>query len=363
MKVLKMFPLRKVAGEVGIEVEIEGNRLPGEVGRYWRVTGDGSLRGNGREYVLSRPINRSNVQEALETLHDTFRANDSKLSPSDRCGVHVHINCQPMEFDQTMAFITLYLALEDLLVAYCGEDREGNLFCLRAKDAEALLAALISCVRAQHFQPVQSDAYRYASINLTALSKYGSLEFRSMRTPEDVREIATWVELLLRVKDSALSFKNATAVIESMSMSGAERFLAEVMGPQAELIEAPGQDALLMNGIRRVQDLAYVKPMENLISQYQEISNEMREALGLEEIEEDAVDDPAEEVRMNIAARREREFMELMMLGAQVPRVNIVGAGGGGGRDAGGDDQAEPRPNRPRPRTARRTVRRRVRRT
>jgi hypothetical protein len=257
-KIKDMFRLRKVGGEVGIEIEIEGIRLPGHVAKYWHVEGDGSLRGDGFEYV-SQPLPVDQVQTALVHLWETFKANRSSLKPSDRCGVHIHLNMQTWTFQQTMTFICLYLVLEDLLVRWCGEDREGNLFCLRGKDAEYIYDILIQGQQRGTFRGLHglNGDMRYSSINLNSLRKFGTLEFRALRTPKDYKTIQLWAEMLLKIREASKDFSIPPAVVEGVSMEGGQSFVDMVMGKYAKELICPNMDVLMMNGVRRIQEIAY----------------------------------------------------------------------------------------------------------
>ena len=89
--------------EIGIEVEVEGNNLIQELS-YWHVKGDGSLRGEGIEYVTKNPIKEELVKHRLNYLYNLL--NDrSNLELSDRCGVHIHVNCQHLEMDKVFKLI------------------------------------------------------------------------------------------------------------------------------------------------------------------------------------------------------------------------------------------------------------------
>ena len=125
MKIIEMYPLRETDGEVGIEVEVEGQNL-GFVERSntWNVVGDGSLRGESAEYILRQPVHRKDIHEALAELQELIR--HATIRTSDRAGVHVHINCQQLTFMQVINFASLYLIFEDILIKFCGEAREGN---------------------------------------------------------------------------------------------------------------------------------------------------------------------------------------------------------------------------------------------
>ena len=214
------FGLHPVAAqrEVGIEIEIEGKniRFDKEIG-YWNQTHDGSLRGESIEYVLKQPCNREQVAKRLGYLENLLKQNKAKIIPSDRTGVHVHVNCQEDSFNTVMNMICLYLILEHALVRYCGPDREGNMFCLRAEDAEYLVQVLCNAMEDQSFHLATRLPVRYASVNVTSLARYGSLEFRALRTPSKLMDIKTWVDMLLKLKDKASAFNSPEEIIKGLS--------------------------------------------------------------------------------------------------------------------------------------------------
>jgi len=242
------------AKEVGIEIEMEGVDLVSVNDGVWRTENDGSLRGESYEYVLDAPIERSNVGKALSSLQTKLAR--SRLRPSNRCGVHVHINVQSLTSSQLISFIVLYLCMENVLTKWCGEDRVGNLFCLRAVDAEYILDAIIEFMANGDISIFQNDV-RYGAMNLSSLNKYGSLEFRAMRTPADFGLVDTWVDMLLRVFDKSKEFPNAWDIPTALSVAGPEMFLEQIMGEQAQILADPDLDAILMDGVRLAQAVAY----------------------------------------------------------------------------------------------------------
>ena len=243
-------------GEVGIEIEMEGDNLYVAPRKWWRVAMDGSLRGNSVEWVLVQPLPRDQVQPALDYL--VFNSKDSVLRPSDRCGVHVHINVQKMQLRQMFVFATLYLMLEPLLMRWCGEDREGNLFCLRSGDAEGLLLTMKSALESGDLNTLNTDNLRYASINFCALFKFGSLEFRGFGTPKNMMDIVKWVDLLLAIKDASLKFKELPDILEQLSGQGINRFLKSIFNDkQYRALMHSEAEPDVYDAIRRLQDVCY----------------------------------------------------------------------------------------------------------
>lgn len=257
--VLEYYGFEPVKGEVGIEIEMEGYRLyPEDPMKDWITTGDGSLRGDESiEYVLRYPVLRKDVSNVLSNLRTTLARNDAELKPSERCGVHVHINCQTLTMEQVFDFVTTYIIFEDILTKWCGEGREGNLFCLRNKDAEGLLYALIQAKKNGDVRHITNNNYRYAAINLTSLRKYGSVEFRALQTPPDFYTIDLWVQLLLKIFDLSTTHGNPKELVEELSFMGPDNFAAKVFGDLYPHIHFEGIEDSLYDGVRRAQLLAY----------------------------------------------------------------------------------------------------------
>ena len=263
-KIKQLFDVVRQDGkDIGIEIEMEGEHLKYPISRYWRGTNDGSLRGESLEYVLKSPVSRDMTKQRLQFLKNELEAHDSKLHPSDRCGVHIHVNCQDLTVCQVINFSIVYLILEELLVEMCGEQRIGNLFCLRASDADLIITALRICKQEDSLNPIQNRRYRYASINLAAISKFGSVEFRSFQTPKNIMKIQKWIEILLRIKDYSLEFNEGYHIIENVSMGGPAQFVQNVLGIDAALLSKIGRERIITEGVRRVQEIAYAPPVKN----------------------------------------------------------------------------------------------------
>lgn len=248
------------AGEVGIEVEVEGENLLEKLPSYWEVHKENSLRGESKEYALKRPLLRKSVLPVLKYLKKKLDAKGSHIYDSQRTGVHVHINCQGLPLRQVYNFICLYLLFEDLLVEYAGETRVGNVFCLRAKDAEYFVDQLVDAVQRDDYHAFHAEHnMRYSSVNVCALWKFNSLEFRALRGTIDPDVIAEWTSFLLAIKDASQGYDNPRGIVEDFSRLGPREFLKKVFpGPLAERLEVPGGvEQVLWGAVRLVQEIAY----------------------------------------------------------------------------------------------------------
>lgn len=208
-------------GEIGLEIECEGSALAKDLLKWWTIHQDNSLRvdqDTGEpplEYVLRKPLSREELSKALDYLLSKLKNSKSKVRDSHRSSVHVHFNCQQKTLKEIVTFICLYLIFENTLVEFSGPNRVGNLFCQRAKDSQYWVHAITEAFRTGQTGEMMSDRLRYTSCNTSALAKFGSLEFRSMRGTVDKDTIDTWIELLCHIKDASEQFEDPYKLYEA----------------------------------------------------------------------------------------------------------------------------------------------------
>jgi hypothetical protein len=254
-------------GDIGIEIEMEGQGLLfppiGKDGVYstpWAAKHDNSLKGEGLEYYLYHPIARKEVKDALRQLKQFWKDSNGKPKPTNQDAVHVHMNCRDLSLDKTMTFIMLLVMLEDVLVRWCGDEREGNLFCLRSRDAEAFLGFLRDLLIKKNFGTPNSFSpqyLKYAAINVAPLAHFGSVEVRCMQTPKDIMIVTTWVEMLCSIYDAAMKLSCVRDVVDVLSYSMAEDLLVQIFGDNAHHLMVPDVDQLLFEGRERVKQVIY----------------------------------------------------------------------------------------------------------
>ncbi len=256
MNVREIWKKRAVKGTYGIEIEVEGYDLP-EAPAGWREDEDGSLRGESKEYVFDGPADLDDMWGRLEALASAYEECGSEINDSVRCGVHVHINVQKLTMTELANFIVLYLVMEPALVKWCGEHREGNLFCLRMQDADFFMHHLLNIFKYELWARMTDENYRYASVNICAVPKYGSLEFRAMRGTNDLDTIGEWAVMLGNLRDAATKYTDPAAIMQDFSQSGPEKFLTNAVGMWAPRLMKGDWEALLRKGMRGVQMIAF----------------------------------------------------------------------------------------------------------
>jgi hypothetical protein len=193
---------------VGIEVELEGDNLPAAgyldhirsgSGACWLVKNDGSLR-NGLEYVLSQPCEADEIEYLVNELYAVL-AQRSTVRLSNRCSLHVHYNANNLRVNHLTSIIALWTVFEEPLVRWWGDARYKNHFCLSSKDEDGNVEAWLNYLRTGQL-PGENNL-RYTALNLVALSKYGSLEFRGGGGPDSPEQATTWTKFLYRLCEYA----------------------------------------------------------------------------------------------------------------------------------------------------------------
>lgn len=241
-KLWELLAQREQAGDFGIEIEVEGRGLPELAGnRYWRTEEDNSLRNGGREYVFKKPLGIQYIHAVLRNLVSEFEKAEAAPEFSFRTSVHVHMNMQQLEVPHIFNTIYTYLLLEGVLMNFCGDSRKANRFCLRAQDAEYLMDVLTDLFRRGDggLRDIPNNFVRYSAINIEALLKYGSLEFRAMQGNMDVERIFSWCKGLGNIRTFACKFKNPAEIYNHYIRLEAQAFFEEVMQEMSPVFTCP----------------------------------------------------------------------------------------------------------------------------
>lgn len=277
-----------VKGDVGLELEVEGKRLPSQedvstfksstLGRVWTVHNDGSLRNGGLEYVLDAPCLEEEVPEMVEGLFKIFDVNKTKLDFNQRTSTHVHINVSHMKANHLTSFLVLWYIFEEALLNWCGETRAGNLFCLRSKDSSFIPEQWRDSLSSGHFK--FSNDYKYSSLNLGAFSRFGSFEFRGLRGCEEPSLVIQWSSLLMALrKEAETTLDNPPLIVERMSGEGPDSLFQSLcdkyhLGDFAKEILSleANQDfnKMCWEGFRNIQSIIYEVDWNKIIDKSRE---------------------------------------------------------------------------------------------
>jgi len=241
------FDIRYDPFVVGLEIETEGQNLPNFGGKltskYWRTVAEGSLRNGGCEHVFRQPIGLKGVDNALKEWDNATVL--STFIDSIRTSVHIHYNVASLKLSQIYSIVAAYWFFENVLVHLNGDSRVGNLFCLRVKDAEYTCQSVLKDLKTdQHFHEMSGDGFRYSALNLAALRKFGSLEFRFLRGYHESSVIRKWTYELHKMISTASEFDTPKTLLDFYRRSGPKVFLSHFFTDDftKEIIRTLGED-------------------------------------------------------------------------------------------------------------------------
>jgi hypothetical protein len=253
-------------GDVGTEVETEFLQLDTEpVIPGWKVHNEGSIRGVAREFVTDGPVPFHKKRAAYDALAGVLGKLQVNVA-SHRTSVHNHINVSRISPMQTWTAASLYWMVENLLFSYCGEERVGNLFCLRLSDAEGLMEDVFADLNAEYpFKTLlENDDLRYAGLNVNAIRKFGSLEFRGMRGVYDADTLDIWSTACYNIVHGAGRFSSPENLMDEFYKSDKKEFLAQIFGAQFTDVICKHKEwkDVLDDGVMSVLPLAYYHDWE-----------------------------------------------------------------------------------------------------
>lgn len=275
------------AGDVGLELEVEGRNLPpGPVladirvsnNAVWLAINDGSLRG-GIEYVTSTPIKTSDIRKMIGGLFRHFETYPRcTVQNSNRCSTHVHVNAGDLKVNQVTSAIVLWCTFQTAFIKWHGITRQQNHFCLSSRDEDSMVEAWLDYLRNGR-APTRGNRpnIKYTALNVLPLFTQGSLEFRAGGPPDNEDKLVWWAKICNAiVRYAAENFSNPLSLGYALSEVGPEALLRDVLefaklGPTStdrvfQELTADGQLAIdAMRDFRDVQVLIYSFPWDLLI--------------------------------------------------------------------------------------------------
>ena len=227
--------LRPIKGQYGIEVEAEFSEPTNyeEVHHLWYTTGDGSLRGFGVEFISPKPWDKETAKESYAfLLAQSFWQNYFRASP--RAGIHVHCNVTSWSVDRVLRFLVAYYLVEEVMLHNCGEDRKGNLFCLRMNDADSVLDAVQDLIDHKLGDLRRNfNTYKYAALNIASIGKLGSVEFRALPSNGSIQEFSDWLDMIDNLSEYSKKEQSLEDVYREWNRDRAG-FALEVLGKLPE---------------------------------------------------------------------------------------------------------------------------------
>ena len=206
---------------------------------WWTRKGDGSLRFSGGE-IVTKPIFGKDISKALKIFQLALIPNPEPPRHriiSSRTGVHIHIDFSNADNILIFLFIAIYLLIEKGLFNYTG-NRENNYYCAPLHETTSLALLGQSALHPEKFKHFLSTYSKYNALNLGALLKFGTIEFRHMEGTLEYKKILQWIKILLSMKKFAMKNRETPLqeIIDRVCIDFEELF-AEIIDPRIAPIE------------------------------------------------------------------------------------------------------------------------------
>lgn len=213
---------------MGIEIEVERvpeaviNTRPCPAG--WSVVSDGSLR-DGVEYKLASPLAGPSLAGAIEAM---YQHNKFFRRHTSSCHIHVDILEEEVTEETLQSLFLLAFMTEEVLYQVGDSGRKwcgftNTLTSLNDSQVAALVLGQeeynnrYKVYAGNHreydyFSEHLQGGSRYIGLNVQAMYKYGSIEFRYFPTPESKDELYNWVRIVQSYMKAAQSLDGLEAV-------------------------------------------------------------------------------------------------------------------------------------------------------
>jgi hypothetical protein len=267
---------------MGLEIELEGfSKYPKFNGpQYWEQKEDGSLR-NIREkipieFVFASPLCGYDLTRAISLFDETIASLKEKPYASPRTSTHVHLDVREISFNQLLNLIIMYTVVERPLYKYCGIQREESNFCLPFYKAEGLVFEQLYATdiigNAEQLVSVTTGQNRYNGLNVCALKKFGTLEFRQFPGTFNTVLIRRWINIIMCLKKAAVEYSgNLFKLPAVFSEAGIKTQVEKIFGNYFPYLDYPEMEYDVLLGIRLAQDILYRNDKYDASTQIEQI--------------------------------------------------------------------------------------------
>lgn len=173
----------------GIEYEIESILTWADVGPYFNIIEDSSLRNNGKEFV-SFPSTFLSTLNQFKFLHSNLKLDNKTDAFSERTSIHVHVNCLNLEIRTINNILLAYLYAEPLIFKFIGRNREHNIYCV------PLSYTTFNTTIPLGIAKILDKWHKYTALNLCRIHDLGTMEFRHLHGTNDFEKFKLWLTII-----------------------------------------------------------------------------------------------------------------------------------------------------------------------
>lgn len=179
----------------------------------WKVEPDSSVQGC---EIASPPIRDLS---SIETVCYALRQGAVPASVNAACGLHVHVDARDLTWRDVAKVATAWAQVQNALWTIVPASRRpgANRFCAPVPWSHSNMLAVVRSTEAPDMDSLASNngyphsllrqavSNRNYSLNIAAISKHGTIEFRSHSGTTNARKVQAWARLCERLVRSAVA--------------------------------------------------------------------------------------------------------------------------------------------------------------
>lgn len=219
----------------GVEVELEGlaQAALDHSLKYWSKHEDGSLRhrnGFCKEFITP-PIFGQDLISALREMDNFGNKYDPALT--SRTSVHVHLDVRNVSSNVLLNMIILYLIYEQAFFLQSDINRLHSNFCVPLSKSIQELERFVESIQVAETDPEEFKMHvanfnKYSAVNIGAIGKFGSLEFRHHPGCYSFTTLLSWINSIQSLKKFALRYKGTVVDMFDLISEDMEKFTGAV---------------------------------------------------------------------------------------------------------------------------------------
>lgn len=193
------------------------------------IKNDGSLRNFGIELV-SKPLGLKEITTFGKDIDIVLSEADkakSQFIDTMRTSMHVHLNVSDMTYGQLMNTVFLYAILEPYFLSKVHKYRRKNNFASPMMSSKGFRNLILDAVVDDKRLPSHED-FKYSAINFGSLAKFGTLEFRSHETTQNIDVVSDWVHEFFRIRILAMEYRTPKEIMRDYRKMTAVEFFNRV---------------------------------------------------------------------------------------------------------------------------------------
>jgi len=175
--------------------KVRGVFSDSSIWKNWRIVRDGSLfeLENFHAMELVSPILDTDKAASVRMLRKVCAVLQSMgCFVNGYCGLHVHVNASDLTAEQIKTVFHRYTKFEGVIDLMVPSNRRGSIYY--SKCGDNIVDAVEDCQTTEALMRVQGD--RYYKVNLCALQRHGTIEFRQHSGSINADTIMNWVSFI-----------------------------------------------------------------------------------------------------------------------------------------------------------------------